>query len=178
MAESINSNKILFVGLDNSGKTTIVHSLQGIKNLPSFCNTKPTEGLNIENIQAFDSDFTIWDLGGQETFRNEYLKDFQKYIIGCNKLIYVFDIQDTKRYDLALEYFEHIIDLLKENSDLEIWIFLHKYDPDLNKTRPDIIKKFYDNIKQKIKERMKKTDFFYKIFKTTIYALFEKTEEE
>ena len=181
MTESTTPNKILFVGLDNSGKTSIVHSLQGIKNLPSFFNIKPTEGLNIKNIKALDSEFAIWDLGGQETFRNEYLKDFQKYSIGCNKLIYVFDIQDTKRYDLALEYFDKIINLFKKNSDteiVEVSIFLHKYDPDLSETHPKITKKVFDAFKEKIKERIEKTDFFYQIFRTTIFALFEKIIED
>ncbi|MFX0187984.1 MAG: ADP-ribosylation factor-like protein [Candidatus Hodarchaeota archaeon] len=177
MTESNTQNKILFIGLDNSGKTSIVQCLQGIKNLPSFFNIKPTEGLDIKNINALDSEFAIWDLGGQETFRNEYLRDFNKYVIGCNKLIYVFDIQDIKRYDLALEYFGKIIDILKENSEaekIEISIFLHKFDPDLNVTRPDITKEIFNDFKEKIKKRIEKTDFFYQIFKTTVYALFEK----
>ena len=177
MTESNNQNKILFIGLDNSGKTSIVKSLQGIKNLPSFFNMKPTEGLDIKNVQALDSEFSIWDLGGQETFRNEYLRDFDKYIVGCNKLIYVFDIQDIKRYDLAFEYFEKIIDILKKKSEaekIEVSIFLHKFDPDLNETRPDITEEIVDDFKEKIKERIEKTDFFYQIFKTTVYALFEK----
>jgi len=181
MTESITPSKILLIGLDNCGKTSIVHSLQGIKNLPSFFKIKPTEGLKIKKIQSLDSEFTIWDLGGQESFRNEYLKEFKKYVIGYCKLIYVFDVQDKKRYDLALEYFEKIIDLVKKNSDaenVEVSIFLHKFDPDLNKTRPDITKKIYNDLKEKIREIVEKTNFFYQFFRTTIYAIFEKDFEE
>ena len=57
--------KILFIGHDNSGKTSILHALQGIKNLPSFLKIKPTKGRNIRNFKAYNSNFTIWDLGGQ-----------------------------------------------------------------------------------------------------------------
>ena len=71
---------------------------------------------NIEEITVFDSDFSIWDLGGQEAYRKEYLEDFGEYIKKTDKLIYAFDIQDTDRYNLALEYFEKVINLLNNNA--------------------------------------------------------------
>lgn len=177
MTNSTDPKKILLVGLDNSGKTSIVMSLKGIKTLPKFSNVKPSKGEDIQPIKVLDSEFSIWDLGGQETYRNEYLNNFNKYIIGCSKLIYVFDIQATERYDLALEYFEKIINLLEDNfntNSIEISIFLHKNDPDLNVIKPEITREVVDGLKEKIKNRIEKTSFFYQIFKTTIYALFEK----
>ena len=177
MAELTTTRKILLVGLDNSGKTSIAQSLQGITNLPSFQNMKPTQGLDIRNINALNSEFTIWDLGGQEAFRNDYLNDFDQYIVGCSKLIYVFDIQDNERYDLSLNYFEEILDLVKkkvEKNNLEISIFLHKFDPDLKEIREDLTDEVINKFKDKIKERMDQSKYFYQIFKTTIYALFKK----
>lgn len=177
MDEKTNHRKILLVGLDNSGKTSIAQSLQGITNLPSFQNMKPTQGLDIRNINALNSEFTIWDLGGQESFRNEYLGEFDQYLLGANKLIYVFDIQDKDRYDLSIEYFNKILDLVKARADknnLEISIFLHKFDPDLKDTRVDLTDEIINNFKEKIKERMEKSEFFYQIFMTSIYALFRR----
>ena len=167
--------KILFVGLDNGGKTSIVQSLKGMKNITSFNNIPPTKGKNLVQIKKLDSKFSIWDLGGQETFREDYLKNFDDYIFGCNKLIYVFDIQDTKRYELAIQYFEKIIDLtIKKNNanNIELSVFLHKFDPDLERT--DIIDEQINSLKDKVKEKLDTTDFLYQIFKTTIYAIFEK----
>ena len=167
--------KILFVGLDAAGKTSIVKSLTGTKSLPSFSNISPTKGEDQVSIKLSDSDFSIWDLGGQESFREEYLTDFNKYLFGCSKLIYVFDIQDTKRYDLALEYFQKVIDLTVEKmeaNNIELSIFFHKFDPDLNRT--DITEEIVNGLKDKVKEKLDTTDFFYQIFKTTIYAIFEK----
>ena len=98
-------------------------------------------------------------------------------IAGCSKIIYVFDIQDFDRYNLALKYFESMIDLIKDNKEaknIEISIFFHKADPDLSQTHPEITEMAIDNLKEKIKDIVDKTDIFYQIFKTSIYAIFEK----
>jgi len=174
---SIHQKKILFIGLDNGGKTSIIQSLKGRKNLPSFCSVNPTKGRNIEDFRAFDSEFNIWDLGGQEMYREKYLKDFDEYIHKCNKLIYVIDVQDTKRYDLALDYFKRVINLITNNDNLkniELSIFLHKCDPDLAESRPDISKEIINDLKEKVKKIIDDRDLFYQIFKTSIYAIFEK----
>jgi len=178
MSKGITKRKILFVGLDNVGKTSIVYSLLGIKNLPHFLNVSPTKGIHRENIQALDSTVGIWDLGGQEAYREEHLIDFKANIEGCNKFIYVFDVQDIKRYGLALSYFEQFINLLREEpklTDLEISIFLHKFDPDLKTTHSEVNNDVINQLKENIKEIINKTNFFYQIFNTTIYAFFEKT---
>ena len=177
MNEKTNHRKILLVGLDNSGKTSIAQSLHGITNLPSFQNMKPTQGLDIRNINALNSEFAIFDLGGQESFRSEHLENFDQYISGTNKLIYVFDIQDNERYDLSIDYFEKILNLVEKKADknnLEISIFLHKFDPDLKDIRVDLTEEIINNFKEKIKERMDKSEIFYQIFMTSIYALFRK----
>ena len=177
MDEKANVRKILLVGLDNSGKTSIAQSLQGITNLPSFQNMKPTQGADIRYINALNSEYAIFDLGGQESFRSEHLANFDQYIHGANKLIYVFDIQDNERYDLSLDYFEKVLDLVEkkaEKNNLEISIFLHKFDPDLNDIRADLTDEIINNFKDKIKVRMEKSEFFHQIFMTSIYAFFRK----
>ena len=167
--------KILLIGLDNAGKTSIVKCLSGTKKLTSFSEINPTKGKEIITIKVSDTDFSIWDLGGQEVFRKDYLSNFDDYIFGCNKLIFVFDIQDTKRYELALEYFKKIIDLTeaeKNGNNLELSVFFHKFDPDLIKT--DALDKKINSLKDRVKEKLDSTEFFYQIFKTTIFAIFEK----
>ncbi len=179
MTESSKIAKVLLLaGLDNSGKTSIAYSLRGTRNLPTFCKTKPTVRRNIVSIKAYDSEYVIWDLGGQEAYRDEYIENFDNYFKGLDKLIYVFDVQDLRRYDSALDYFEKIINLLKERNDvseIEVLIFLHKFDPDLSTIRPEITDEIIDDLKENIKKIIDKTDFFYQIFKTSIYCLFDKT---
>ena len=176
MSESTTSKKILIVGLDNSGKTSIVLSLKGQQNILSFFKINPTKGLKIEYIKALNSNFNIFDLGGQEAYRKDYLSNFNKYIEGTSKVIYVFDIQDIKRYDSALNYFQEIINKFKgsNNKEVEFSIFLHKFDRDLKETRPDITGETIEDLLKKIKEIIVGSELFYEIFRTTIYTTFEK----
>ena len=168
------TKKILIMGLDDSGKTSIVLNLKGKTNLLSFYKLKPTRGLNIENFQAISSEFSIWDFGGQEQYRKDYLNDFDTHLLGTSKLIFVIDIQNKDRYDLALDYFQKIMNLLTDNTDVDLSIFLHKFDPDLRENHPEITKNVVDGLIQQIKYIIP-SNIFYNFFKTTIYTVFDKT---
>jgi len=172
--KTINAKKVLIMGLDNSGKTSIVLCLRGVKNLSSFSSLNPTRGVKINKFQALGSEYSIWDLGGQEQFRNGYLNDFQTHIEGTKKFIYVLDIQDWERYDISLEYLGKILDLLrKHKTTIDFSIFLHKYDPDLefiySKFDESVISDLIRNIKKLIPYH-----FGHQIYKTSIYTVFQK----
>ena len=165
--------KILLVGLDNSGKTSISKCLQGIKNLSIFNSIVPTREFDIENFEALNSKYAIWDLSGQEAYRGDYINQTSKFFGDTSKIIYVIDIQDVKRYDLAIEYMEKVINSIDKQKEIDFSIFLHKYDPDLKfdqELNEVIIDKFIKKIKEKIPP-----DFIYSLHKTSIYAIFEKT---
>ena len=171
---SINLKKVLLMGLDNSGKTSIVLCLMGVKNLASFSSLNPTRGVKINKFQALGSEYNIWDFGGQEQFRDGYLNDFQTHIKGTKKFIYVLDIQDWKRYDISLEFLGRILDRLrKHKTTIEFSIFLHKFDPDLDfkdsKFDESVISDLIRNIKKLIPY-----DFAHQIYKTSIYTVFQK----
>ena len=113
MAESSkDASKILVMGLDGSGKTSIILSLQQKTNLMSFFSLKPTQGLEIVKLKADEKIFACFDFGGREKFREYYIENFDKYIQEVDKLIYVIDVQDVERYELALKYLESIIEAL------------------------------------------------------------------
>ena len=171
---AINTKKVLIMGLDNSGKTSIVLCLMGVKNLSSFSSLKPTIGVKINKFQALGSDYSIWDFGGQEQFREGYLNDFETHIKEIKKFIYVLDFQDRDRYDITLEYLGKIIALLRKHKrDIDFSIFLHKYDPDLDfknsKFNENAISDLITSIKRSIP-----SDFTYQIYKTSIYTVFQK----
>ena len=169
------SKKILLIGLDKAGKTSILLCLRGIKNLLSFYSLNPTRSVKVVNFKAFNSEYNIWDFGGQETFRKEYLDDFKKYLTGANKIIYVIDVQDSERYDLAIEYLENVVrHIRKYHSELEFSIFLHKFDPDLEKFNKNINEETLNSLINMIKEKMPE-DFIYSVHKTSIYTIFEKS---
>ncbi|MCJ7649277.1 MAG: ADP-ribosylation factor-like protein [Candidatus Lokiarchaeota archaeon] len=170
----MNTKKLLIMGLDNSGKTSIVLCLMGVKNLSSFSSLNPTRGIKINNFKALGSEYSIWDFGGQEQFREGYLNDFQTHIKEIKKFIYVVDFQDRERYDISLEYLGKIIALLrKHKTNIDFSIFLHKYDPDLKFKNSN----FNENVISDLIRSMKRlipSDFTYQIYKTSIYTVFQK----
>jgi small GTP-binding protein len=170
------AKKIILMGLDNSGKTSITLSLMGVKNIPTFCSLKPTKQFFINKFKVLETEFSIWDFGGQEQFRKDYIVNFNNYIKEADKFIYVIDIQDTKRYDQALEYLTTIINLFENrNPDLDFSIFLHKYDPDLNITKKELTEDVINKFISKLRDKIPPT-FNYNIFKTSIYTIFQKSK--
>ncbi len=172
---SLGIKKVLLMGLDNSGKTSIALCLMGVKHLSSFSSLNPTRGVKIDKFQALNSEFSIWDFGGQEQFREGYLNDFQTHIKGTKKFFYVLDIQDRERYEVSLEYLGKIVSLLKKYKiSIEFSIFLHKYDPDLEIKNSKFYEREINELIKSIK-RIIPIDFPYQIYKTSIYTVFQKT---
>ncbi|CAI7851823.1 unnamed protein product, partial [Closterium sp. NIES-54] len=54
--------RILMVGLDAAGKTTILYKLKLGENV----TTIPTIGFNVETVEYKNISFTVWDVGGQD----------------------------------------------------------------------------------------------------------------
>ena len=177
MTSKLDPKKLLLMGLDNSGKTCILLSLKEETNLLSYVSLKPTKGLDISKMESDESELSIWDCGGQEQYRNDYLKSFSKYSTKVEKLIYVIDVQDTARYELSLKYLKEIIEkLIQDKTILEISIFLHKLDHNL--IRQDNYKDIYERINVELIPKIRTiipSDFEYKIFTTSINTFFEKT---
>lgn len=57
--------RILILGLDGAGKTTILYRLQ----VGEVVTTIPTIGFNVEQVVYKNIKFQVWDLGGQTTIR-------------------------------------------------------------------------------------------------------------
>ena len=54
--------RILMVGLDAAGKTTILYKLK----LGEIVTTIPPIGFNVETVEYKNISFTVWDVGGQD----------------------------------------------------------------------------------------------------------------
>ena len=90
--------RILMVGLDMAGKTTILYKLK----LNEALHTIPTVGFNVEELQYKQLRMTIWDIGGQDKLR----KLWRYYYQGTDAIIYIIDASDVERieeskYELA-----------------------------------------------------------------------------
>ena len=97
--DSLSMNKkktrILLLGLDGAGKTTILYKLK----LGEYLTTIPTVGFNVETVEYKNLTMTIWDVGGQTSIR----KLWKHYFSGTDAIIYVIDTSDQERLDLAKE---------------------------------------------------------------------------
>ncbi len=94
-------------------------------------NIKPTVGIERDQIKILGVPIVSWDLGGQEHFREKYLKD-SRLFDGTDSIFYVIDIWNGTRFEEALKYYSDILELLgKLKIRPEIVILLHKVDPNL-----------------------------------------------
>lgn len=57
--------RILILGLDGAGKTTILYRMQ----VGEVVTTIPTIGFNVEQVTYKNLKFHVWDLGGQTSIR-------------------------------------------------------------------------------------------------------------
>ena len=59
-SEDEQNKKVLFLGLDNAGKSTLLFQMKD----NAFKDTVPTVGLNVESIKYRGMNFTLWDVSG------------------------------------------------------------------------------------------------------------------
>lgn len=126
--------RILMVGLDAAGKTTILYKLKlgevvttiptiGKSPLPTSFNSRfiqlPTSftsrsvGFNVETVEYKNISFTVWDVGGQDKIRPLW----RHYFSNTQGLIFVVDSNDRDRIEagmnrygilfIDMEYYEY-----------------------------------------------------------------------
>merc|ERR1711918_204818 len=111
--------RILMVGLDAAGKTTILYKLK----LGEVVTTIPTIGFNVETVEYKNISFTVWDVGGQDKIRPLW----RHYYQGTNGLIYVVDSNDRDRIEDAREELTKMINE-DEMRDAVVLVFANKQD--------------------------------------------------
>uniref|UniRef100_A0A8B9JLV2 ADP-ribosylation factor 5 n=1 Tax=Astyanax mexicanus TaxID=7994 RepID=A0A8B9JLV2_ASTMX len=93
--------RILMVGLDAAGKTTILYKLK----LGEIVTTIPTIGFNVETVEYKNISFTVWDVGGQDKIRPLWRHYFQN----TQGLIFVVDSNDRERAQEAAEELQKMV---------------------------------------------------------------------
>jgi small GTP-binding protein len=81
--------RIIMVGLDAAGKTTILYKLK----LGEVVTTIPTIGFNVETVEYKNINFTVWDVGGQDKIRPLW----RHYYSNAAGVIFVVDSSDEDR---------------------------------------------------------------------------------
>eukprot|EP01116_Phalansterium_solitarium_P022418 TRINITY_DN739_c0_g1_i1.p1 TRINITY_DN739_c0_g1~~TRINITY_DN739_c0_g1_i1.p1 ORF type:complete len:179 (-),score=43.59 TRINITY_DN739_c0_g1_i1:347-883(-) len=111
--------RILMVGLDAAGKTTILYKLK----LGEIVTTIPTIGFNVETVEYKNINFTVWDVGGQDKIRPLWRHYFQN----TQGLIFVVDSNDRERVKEARAELEKMLSE-DELRDAALLVFANKQD--------------------------------------------------
>ena len=159
--------KIIVVGMENAGKSTIVKYLQ-IKSddIPEKTpDMNPTK--NVARTAIPEGNFIVWDFGGQEKYRNEYLEDPESYFHSVSYFYYVVDVQDYYRLFSSSMYFQAILNVVtKYSPEAKIVILFHKWDPDFDPSTKNLKEKFLKQVEPILNKR----NISYLTFDTSIFT--------
>eukprot|EP00761_Pharyngomonas_kirbyi_P012171 gb/GECH01012198.1/.p1 GENE.gb/GECH01012198.1/~~gb/GECH01012198.1/.p1 ORF type:complete len:199 (+),score=41.66 gb/GECH01012198.1/:1-597(+) len=111
--------KIVMIGLDSAGKTTILYQLQ----IGQVVSTVPTIGFNIETVKHGNISFVVWDAGGQYRIR-ELWKHYYSHADG---VIWVVDASDEERLIESCEILRGVLEE-PELKDVALLVLANKQD--------------------------------------------------
>lgn len=112
-------SRVLMVGLDGAGKTTILYKLK----LGETVTTVPTIGFNVEDVQFKNVNLTVWDVGGQDRIRTLW----RHYYRGACAVIYVVDSNDGVRLEESRRELESMLES-EELRDAPLLVYANKQD--------------------------------------------------
>lgn len=81
--------RLLVLGLDNAGKTTLLRRFMG----ESVDDVEPTLGFSIKTLRHRGYTLNVWDVGGQRTIRAYWRNYYEK----TDGLLWVVDSSDRER---------------------------------------------------------------------------------
>ncbi|CAG8440318.1 7600_t:CDS:10, partial [Ambispora gerdemannii] len=114
--------RILILGLDGAGKTTILYRFQ----IGEVVTTIPTIGFNVETVTYKNIKFQVWDLGEGQTSIRPY---WRCYYANTDAVIYVVDSVDRDRINTAREELHAMLEE-EELRESALLVFANKQDMD------------------------------------------------
>ena len=140
-SRSRNNFRIIILGIQNAGKTTILYRLS----IGQLVKTTPTIGSNVEEISYNNVKLQAWDLGGQESSRSMW----EVYFVNTDAVIYVIDTHDETFDESKAQFYK----LLKHDAlkNAIILIYANKQDLSGAKSVNEIIQIYeFNNIKDHV----------------------------
>ncbi len=120
--------KISLVGLGGCGKTSLYSVAFAAKSPEETKSLSPTILYETRRHPFLGLQVGIFDFGGQEEFRKEYL-DKPDIFRGTDILIPIVSLHEPNTFEQAKEYFNGLLEIYrKHNEKPKIFLFLHKYD--------------------------------------------------
>ena len=111
--------RILILGLDNAGKTTLLYRLK----IGEVVTTIPTIGFNVESVTYKSLNFNVWDLGGQTSIRPYW----RCYYANTAAVVFVVDSADIERMSIAADELGAMLNE-EELRDAALLVFANKQD--------------------------------------------------
>lgn len=88
---------VLVIGLDNSGKTTLIQHLKASSASSASQEVTPTVGFQVEEFSKGKINFTVYDMSGQGRYRSLW----EAYYADVQAIIFVLDSTDKVRMCVA-----------------------------------------------------------------------------
>ena len=108
MEEKKDRKKIVLMGLDNGGKTSIMLNLKGVKNVGAYNRLIPTVGINIETIDAkalVDLGCTISDEKGFGLSRKRIVDELKEFALKLNNAFERISPESGRKPDRHVQLF-------------------------------------------------------------------------
>ncbi len=122
--------KIILAGLDNSGKTSFLLTID--RKYSKLLDLKPTLGAEIKHLEIFGSNIITWDLGGQQKSRKKYITRAPIYLYDADLVYYFIDVRDPARINESIQYFEQILENIRiYEQQTPVLVIISKVDPDI-----------------------------------------------
>ncbi|GET90842.1 ADP-ribosylation factor-like protein [Leishmania tarentolae] len=116
-----NEPRVLILGLDNAGKTTILNRLGVSEENHTEAPEGPTQGFNIMNVNRDGRRIKLCDLGGQRALRDFW----EDYYANTDCIMYVVDSSDQRRLEEAHESF---VEVVKGVPNVPVLVLANKQD--------------------------------------------------
>eukprot|EP01120_Amphizonella_sp_Union-15-10_P008307 TRINITY_DN296_c0_g1_i2.p1 TRINITY_DN296_c0_g1~~TRINITY_DN296_c0_g1_i2.p1 ORF type:complete len:188 (-),score=28.68 TRINITY_DN296_c0_g1_i2:25-588(-) len=94
--------ELTMVGLQNSGKTTLVNVIAEGEFVDDMI---PTVGFNMKRVSKGNVVIKMWDIGGQPRFRGMW----ERYCRGVNAIVYVVDAADPDKFQQSKKELQDLL---------------------------------------------------------------------
>ncbi|KAK9808658.1 hypothetical protein WJX72_001484 [[Myrmecia] bisecta] len=113
---------VLVVGLDNSGKTTLIERLKP-KHAQS-AEVAPTVGFSVDQVRKGGLLFTVFDMSGAGRYRNLW----EMYYKGAQAVIFVIDSADRLRLCVAKDELDNLLASKQLPAKVPLLFYANKKD--------------------------------------------------